>query len=302
MLLPRTDQTDLFQSDGTAHAPKSILTLEISEETFPAQIETASSILEVDLRFQWEEYMITGNFAPSIPSADPRPAYTLKWLLKKLQYTGGTLNIKAWVLLRVLLVRTPLAKVARLLKEYRFTDSLRKTLEALYKYSTPKPGCLRQKANFTGSLTDSSLNTVDGSLSDSGPSKKRKRGNTPSDGSVEPVSEGGSGLRMLYLAVCGVIEQIEELCADSENGRGFPIEHLRFATRSFREEAAAIFGYAIYVANHIIRDSGKGLSTKVAFPAPQADTADRSCVISVAKFWNGRARGRPGISDDMNNV
>jgi len=304
--------------DGNASTQPSILTLDKSEEPFQTQVDLACTILNIDLELQWKSYISSGNYGEEqrIHTSDPRPAHTLRWLLKKLQpgedeQCSPRLRFKAWLLLRVLLVQTPLAKVARLIKEHKFTSSLRKTLEWLYEHSDARSRPLDLENETNGGRSEASFNSAGSSSNESKSSKKRKRGDaervdTPSQASwfrnAEAAITDIQGVRTLYLAVCNVIVQLEELSSDPEYSRGIAVEHLKFALRSSSEEAATMLGNSLYIVTQLIRKSCKRLPPEQAFLIHLTDSTYSTCAISLVNSWENRSRGRQDSSDETSNV
>ena len=72
----------------------SILTVNKSQEPFPAQIDTVCRILGIDLNADWTNLL--GSGGEPLPyqynASDPRPQWALRWLLKHLQPEDIDLN------------------------------------------------------------------------------------------------------------------------------------------------------------------------------------------------------------------
>ena len=290
------------------------MALEKSIEPFHAQLRFANTVLDIDLESEWTRHTSTGDWGEEqqIPASDPRPGYTLRWLLKKLQsreneQTNPRTHHEAWLLLRALLVRTPLAKIARLIKEQKFTSSLQRTFGWLYEQSKPRPGSPVSSKRGSEDYSNASSKTVEGSVEESKASKKRKRDGTESGGTQSPASSSEStramfdethDLRRIYIAVCSVVAQLERLTTDSEQTKGYAVEHLRFASRNLVEEAATMLGHSLYVAGQLLQKSRRGQSPKHRSSTRSIDSTYRACVFASVHLWEKRSSSRSVDKDD----
>ena len=233
-------------------------------------------------------------------TSDPRAEWTLRWLLKKLQYSDLSpssphLNLKSWLLLQELAVRTPLANVARLLRAYQLLSVLRNTLRWLQDRVdrvTISPGLEAGNEGPLDLLEDSS-DTVESSANERGTSKKRELDGAEVTTSEEAVSTTTGAFKVLYLAICGTTRQLESLTRDPEQTQGFAVEHMESSLRSSSEDAAHVLGSSFYLANRIIQTSQKHRHQEKIFISERqkqlADSVYVSCVIPMIGLWNRRS-------------
>lgn len=285
-----------------------------SEESFPTQIDAAGSILGIHLQKQQKEIIESedDHSESQITRSDPRHGHALRWLLKKFQSAESgphspRLHLKAWILLRKLFVRTPLATVARLLKEHKFIKTLKGTFHWLHENfdqdqlsSSPRDGGTDSSESGSGSGIESS------SSDDETSARKRKLDGTE----VIPhrESEGPAVvLDTLYVAMCGVVEQLRYFIMDPGDVLGYAAEHMRAALKSSPEEAAIILGSSIYLMNHILqtpsRSHRRNRKTPIRILKENLEEdAFESCISPMIEFWTLRFPGGHGAIDDPQNV
>ena len=319
----QASQADLLKTGSTASFQQSILSLEKCEEPFDKQIDIACTILDIDLLSQWNECMDSAcegskdyKRQHSVPTSDPRPAYTLKWLLKKMQSVEETaciprLNFRAWILLRVLLLRTPLAGATQLLRSLKFMESLEASLSWLSERTRATLKTSVKKGNGHGESSDSSSPTLDSSSNEGRSSRKRKRGDagtvdnqamTSFSGGHELASPGSDSAQVLFVAICCTISRLQRLCEVSDYSKGYPVEHLKFIMRIPSEKAAAMLGHSVNIANYFIHNCHGKISSESIFQISQGNAVYGTCVTALGKLWLDRFQGRQKVSDQANNV
>ena len=302
---------------------QSILILEKSEEPFDKQIDIACTILGIDLLSQWNDCMEDIDKGTEehtglheVPPSDPRPAHALRWVLRKLQSTEESLyspraNYRAWILLRVLIVRTPLAVTARLLKTCKFMESLGAALKLVSQCGHAKLKALVQDGKGRDWNSDSSFHTLESSSNESQPSRKRKRGSaafgedqfmSSSCESQRSNNVNRESTQVLLVAICSAVSQLEELSIDSDVVRGYASEHMKFAMRVPPEQAATMLEYTVNIVNHFMQKGHRKSSSELVFQIRQIDSAYGVCISSVGKLWLNRFQGRKKVSDEMSNV
>lgn len=292
---------------------RSILHLDKSEESFPSQIGAAGSILGIPLDEERKDVIESegGQSERQITRSDPRHGHALRWLLKKFQSAGAgahspRLHFKAWILLRELLIRTTLATAARLLKEFKFINTLKETFHWLQENfdrdrlpSSPQDG--------TGSDSSQSGSETESSTSDEQTSARKRK----IDGNeIVPHRESDGpdlALDTLYAAICTVVKQLKDFIIDPEDVLGYAAEHMRAALKSSPEEAAVILGSSIYLANRILQTPNRNhrrnrRSSTRSSPKTLEETAFESCISPMIEFWNLRFPGGHGSIDEAQNV
>ena len=294
---------------------QSILTIDKSEEPFHIQLEKTSQILGIDLETQWIDQSTRKENIKKQRAlrSDPRPKHALRWLLKKLQSSGEGLHNyrsyhKAWILLRILLACSPLGTAAELVKRHELMLSLRTTSQWLQDNCCASSGYPSPATDEKRELPTASPDTSETSSTHSCVSRKRKRGCDQSvnlQSRVSPLSETKSitfeRTRSLFIALCGVLAQLEELVNDPENEEGLKAEHLRFAIKSSAEHTAIVLGNLLYITNHLIRNPCKS-SSESRSQVHLADTAYRFCIIPIVEFWCARSHGPRKSSEDSRDV
>jgi len=294
--------------------------LDRSEESFPTQIDAASSILGICLHKRQTEIIESedDHSESQITRSDPRHGHALRWLLKKFQSAESgphspRLHLKAWILLRKLLVRIPPATVARLLKEHKFIKTLKETFHWLHENfdqdqlsSSPRDDA-ESDSSESGSSESGSGSGIDTSSSDDQTSaRKRKLDGTEIIPHRE--SEGPAVvLDTMYVAMCGVVKQLRDFVTDPGDVLGYTAEHMRAALKSSPEEAAIILGSSIYLVNHILqtpnRSHRRNRKTPIRISKGKLEEdAFESRISSMIEFWTFRFPGGHGAIDDPQNV
>lgn len=198
-------------------------------------------------------------------------------------------------MLQELVVRTPLTGVARLLRTHQFTSVLRKTLRWFQKRVTrvtvsPEVGVGNE--DLLDPLEDSS-DTVESSSGERRTSRKRKRDGREVIASEEAVSTAAGAFKVLYLAICGTVRQLESLTIDPERTQGYAVEHMKSSLRSSPEDAAHILGSSFYLANRVIQTPQRHCRHKRVFTRELqsllADTGYRSCILPMIDLWDRRS-------------
>lgn len=198
-------------------------------------------------------------------------------------------------MLQELAVRTPLTSVARLLSVHTFTTVLRKTLQWLQRQvnrATESPDVGVGNEELWDPPEDSS-ETIESSSSERRTSKKRKLDGAEVTASEAAVSTATGAFRVLYLAICGTVKQLESLTMDPEQVQGFAVEHMKSSLRTSPENAAHILGSSFYLTNRIIQTPQRHWHQKRIFikglQKLLADTGYRSCILPVIDLWNRRS-------------
>ena len=233
-------------------------------------------------------------------ASDPRTEWALRWLLKKLQQSelspgSPHLKPKAWILLQELVVRTPITSVARLLSTHNFVNILRGTLEWLQKHVN-RVAISPDGADGIEELRDwaeDSSDTVENSSGERRTSKKRKLDGTEVTAPEHVVNVATGGFRVLYLAICGTVRQLQSLTIDLEERKDFAAEHLKSCLRSSPEDVAHILGSSFYLTNRLIQASQKDRHRSRIFNSQiqknLADTGYKSCILPAIDLWNQRS-------------
>ena len=233
-------------------------------------------------------------------TSDPRAEWALRWLLKKLQnldiYPGSPhLKPKLWLMLQELAVRTPLTTLSRLLCAHHFTNALRNTLGWLQKHVnrvevSPDVGVGNEE------MFDQSNDSSDTVASSSGgrrTSKKRKLDGTEIVASEEVIKTATGAFRVLYLAICGALRQLQSLAMDPEQTKGFAVEQMKSSLRNSPEDAAQIMGSSFYLTNRLIQTPQRYWHQKRVFTKELqmllADSGYGSCVFPIIGLWNRRS-------------
>ena len=198
-------------------------------------------------------------------------------------------------MLQELAVRTPLTTLARLLCAHHFTSALRNTLGWLQKKVnrvevSPDVGVGNEEMFDP---PDDSSDTVASSSGGRRMSKKRKLDGTEIVTFEEVMNTATSAFRVLYLAMCGALRQLQSLAMDPEQTQGFAVEHMKFSLRSSPEEAAHIMGSSFYLTNRLIQTPQrhrhqKRILTK-ELQKPLADSGYGSCIVPTIGLWNRRS-------------
>lgn len=297
-----------------SRSQRSILTLDKSDERFPSQISSAAAILGIHLDEQWKELinLERGQEPRQVVGSDPRHGHTLRWLLRKWQSAeagrhGPRLYFKAWILLRELLIRTPLTNAARLLKEHKFVNTLKETFQWLYgNYDQAQLLCYLEDGTISN---PSNVSPESGNSSSDEQTTARKRKVDGTESVPHRKSDGPTvALDTLYVTICGVIRQLEYFIIDPGHVYGYAAEHMRAALKSSPDEASIILGASMYLVNHILqapnrsRRRNRRPSATWASRKRLEDTAYESCTSPMIEFWSFRSPGGHSPSDELNNV
>lgn len=192
-------------------------------------------------------------------------------------------------------MRTPLTSVARLLSAHRFTSILRNTL-----------GWLQQHVNRVNlspnvevgseelfDLPEDSPDTVESSSSRHRTSKKRKVDGTEVTTSGEVVSTPIGAFRVLYLAICSTVRQLQSLTVNLQQRQDFAVEHMKSSLRSSPEDAARILGSFFYLTNSMIQTPCSYWHQKRIFTNQLQklllDTGYGSCIFPAINLWSQRS-------------
>ena len=212
-------------------------------------------------------------------------------------------------MLQELAVRIPLTNVARLLSTHNFMTILRKTL-IWFQTRVSRVAV----SSDVGVGNEESLNppedssdTVEDSTRESRTSKKRKLDGTEVSTSEEAVSTATGAFRVLYLAICATVRQLESLTMDPEQTQGFAVEHMKSSLRSSPENAAHILGCSFYLTNRIIHSLQRHWHQERVFTRELqkfvVDTGYRSCISPMIHLWNRRSLigQSPSTSSNVRN-
>lgn len=215
---------------------------------------------------------------------------------------------RAWVLLYELILRSYPKKVAHLLQEFKFIQTLRDTLQWLQENFDQKH-IFSYAKNQNGthlSFSETSSNATDSSSTEGSTARKRKRDGTE----VSPKRSAprySFALDQLYIEICGAVRCLQRIVATLEDHHDYDAEHMKFALRSSSDEAASILGNSMYLANQILQSS-KRLShrKRVLATALSEDDLDnitlRTGILPMIDLWKDCSAGRQGIADDPDEV
>jgi len=216
------------------------------------------------------------------------------------------LHFKAWILLRELLIRTPLATATRLLKELKFINTLKETFNWLHENLDHDQLPLSPRKGTNSASSDSGSRTESSASDEQTSARKRKIDGTE----IVPHRESDGPtlvLDTLYVAMCGVVKQLENFIIDAGHVLGYAAEHMRAALKSSSEEAAIILGSSIYLANHILQTPNRSHRRKYWSSVRNSrerlrETAIESCISPMIEFWKLRFPGGHGSIDEPHNV
>ena len=198
-------------------------------------------------------------------------------------------------MLQELAVRIPLTTLSRLLCAHHFTNALRDTLRWLQEHVnrvevSPDVGVGDEE--MFDPPNDSS-DTVASSSGGRRTSKKRKLDGTEVVTSEEVMNTATGAFRILYLAICGALRQLQSLAMDPEQTQGFAVEHLKSSLRSSPEEVAQIMGSSFYLTNRLIQTPQRHWHQKRVFTKELqkllADSGYGSCISPIIGLWNRRS-------------
>ena len=180
------------------------------------------------------------------------------------------LEYRAWLLIRELIVRTPLSTVAQLLNAHKFTTTIHKTLEWLAQKGASRKhiGGNNGEPNYDG--LDSGSEQL---------SRKRKR-----DADTETWGRRNfPDSARLYTSVCCTLIQLQAIISDSS--QGYVIEHLKAAMKKTSDEAASILGHSIRVVNYMnsTRKESGSIEDQIAWLTPMLNHWTAQVKFSSAK-------------------
>ena len=197
-----------------------------------------------------------------------------------------------------LVIRIPLTSVARLLIAHQFTSVLRKTLGWLQR-QVHRVAVSPDVEFGIQELFDSPEESSDTAESSSGgprTPKKRKLDGTEVTASREAVSTATGAFRIVYLAICRTVSQLQVLTMGPEQTHGFAVEHMKSSLRSSPEDAAHILGSSFYLTNRLIQTTPGYFHRKKVFTRELqqllANTGYSSCIIPAIDLWNQRSHAR----------
>ena len=201
------------------------------------------------------------------------------------------LEYKAWLLVRELMLRTPLTVVAGLLRDHKFVATIRATLDWLAQkcasldesdHSLDYPDSPRTK------FDDSSPSTLGESpIKVTQASKKRKRDTEL----VSHVPQNYKDIARLYTSICCNLIQLQNIAGDKS--RGYAVEHIRAALRSTAEEAAAILGSSLPIVDYLTRNEKSTSTTNTSSTdASTVDTPstkyDDAWILPIIQYWQSQ--------------
>lgn len=140
---------------------------------------------------------------------------------------------------------------------------------------------------------EDSPDTVESSSSMQRTSKKRKVDGTEVTASGEVVNTATGAFRVLYLAICGTVKQLQSLTVDSQQRQGFAVEHIKSSLRSSPENAAHILGSFFYLTNRMIQTPCSYWHQKRIFTSQLQklllNTGYGSCIFPAINLWSQRS-------------
>lgn len=190
------------------------------------------------------------------------------------------LDYRAWMLLRELVLRTPLTSVARLLSAHKLTGTIQSTLQWLAEKCRSIPEDLFWLIEADMSDPNSALEEASpGSLSQ--PSRKRKR-----DGQSKATTTWTpKDVRFLYTSICCNLIEMQDIITDGS--QGYAVEHLKAALRCPLEIAASTLDCAAIIAGFLVRYRCD--RSKMEY--------DGAWVLPMVQFWQSQL---PGLREDLN--
>ncbi|KAL8994716.1 MAG: hypothetical protein Q9169_005380 [Polycauliona sp. 2 TL-2023] len=213
------------QEPDTDPQLRNILLLDKSTEPLASQVQEACSILGITL--PTPDHGAQTSSQQSTRSG-PREEWTLRWLLKKVDgLTQGSqsvhLELGVWLLIEVLIVRLPVANLARLLRDHHFLSIVLNTFSSI-------------RSSYDVHQT----RTLQGAM-------LKKKGPSPM-----PRLE----LARLFRSLCATMSQLHQLA--EEDSHGCAVEHLKMALRGSSEEASAILGMSLTITDCIVHTDEGG--------------------------------------------
>lgn len=210
------------------------------------------------------------------------------------------LDYKAWLLVRELLLRTPLKVVASLLRDHKFIATVRATLHWLAQQCASLDASdhpLDQTASPRSECAGSSPSTLGASpIEVTQAPRKRKR-----DGqSVSTVPQSHKDIARLYTSICCNLIQLRDIAGD--RSRGYEVEHLLAALRSTPEEAAAILGSSLPIVDYLIRNEEGTPTTEMSSTSTSGKEIsmtkyDDAWILPVVQHWQSQTTCLDGNTD-----
>ena len=201
------------------------------------------------------------------------------------------LYYKSWLLLRELLLRTPLTVVAGLLRDHKFIATIRATLHWLARKCASldlSDHPLGQTDSPHSNFTDSSPSTLGGSPTEvTQASRKRKRDAT----FASHVPQNYKDIARLYTSVCCNLIQLQDIAGDKS--WGYAVELILAALRSTPEEAAAIFGSSLTIVDWLLRNEENSYmtctsSTETSNIETSTTKHDDAWLLPFVQYWRSQ--------------
>ena len=226
----------------------------------------------------------------------------MRWLLKRFDTNNAreaglevalspSLEPEAWILLRVVIARLPATITARLLKNYKLTATLERTLRWICnhlgheKNDTAFEFVLSNQDELSGESSSSATieNTARIGVKKS---KKRKRDETE-DGSSKTNTQ--IDVERLFICMCSALQQAEEKAEDVDDSEAiFAAEHMKAALKTSPENAARILGSSFGILEFLVRKSNPKDFVKMS------EIMRESLLSPLVTLWDFRA----STSDD----
>jgi nucleolar pre-ribosomal-associated protein 2 len=267
-----------------------LLELEKGSIAPASQLNEAAQIIGVDLRAHNAGVHYAGE-SPKRQTATasaPKEEWVLRWLLKKLKATIGSLNYRldsdSWLLLLLLFDRIPPKTIAAILNEQKFLAILEDTLVDLDKFSAESV-----KSGSKDRLQMASKSQKRG--------QKRKRVNVEAESSDSTITHeftpSSWAATLLY-----VLAIIQKLGAFSNQSRGIDWtarSHLKLALRGEPRPAANILGRTFRIAT---------LALPLLAGASELMTHQSllSVLPSVFDIWELKSNSQNGSTQSQNDV
>ena len=189
-----------------------------------------------------------------------------------------------WPLFQELILRVPVANLARLLRDHGFFNITLDTLRSLEEYANGHYTHSRHETGFpTTSISGESSGAADSSsatLETVPMPKKRRLGHAIVD-TIQLDSDIEPDVQQIFTALCAVICCLQKLTKDDSHG--YAVEHLKMAFRAPPELAAEMLGNAFTIAYYMLQTAtdGCGLVNDQIF---------RDWITSWAAIWNLRSK------------
>jgi hypothetical protein len=231
-----------------------VIALDRSKDSFEKQIVEAYGIVQVDIDSVSTYYDEKDAKRDQSHGFGPKEEWVLRWLLKRLEEDKSPtiedpcLNAKAWILLRIMLVRLPTTVSARLISAHKLVAAVEKTFKWLFSYvralelSKLSSGIpLPELSSFSRESSVSA--TVQGSPHpENRKSKKRKLNQDGQPEMQRSQKPQALDVYSLHVSICSVLRQLKAR-ADSltQELDGFAAEHMKAALKITTEQGSWIF-------------------------------------------------------------